>query len=222
MYQNLLFDLDGTLTNSAEGITKCVQYALKHMGIDEPDLTKLYKFIGPPLRASFENYYGLTAEQAEAATAKYRERFHNIGMYENELYPGIPELLQYLTNCSATLAMATAKPQVYAIPIAEHFNMAHYFKAMVGSSLDGKLDNKALVIAEALRQLGAETAETRAKTIMIGDRRDDVIAAHANNIKCIGIGYGFGSYEELTSAGADYYAATITDLQKLLTELIKK
>lgn len=222
MYQNLLFDLDGTLTNSAEGITKCVQYALKHMGIDEPDLTKLYKFIGPPLRASFENYYGLTPDQAEAATAKYRERFHNIGMYENELYPGIKELLLYLTAHKTTLAMATAKPQVYAVPIAEHFGIAPYFKAMVGSSLDGKLDNKALVIAEALRQLNAATEEAKAATIMIGDRRDDVIAAHANNIKCIGIGYGFGSYEELTTAGADYYAPTMADLQQLLTELLKK
>lgn len=222
MYQNLLFDLDGTLTNSAEGITKCVQYALKHMGIDEPDLTKLYKFIGPPLRASFQTYYSMSAEQAEAATAKYRERFHNIGMYENEVYPGIPELVQALHKQNITLGMATGKPQIYAVPIAERYGLAPYFQAMVGSSLDGSLDNKSLVVAEALRQLNVTTEAQKQQTLMIGDRQDDVVAAHANNIPCIGIGYGFGSYEELTAAGADYYAATITDLQKLLTELIKK
>lgn len=221
MYKNLLFDLDGTLTDSAEGITKCVQYALKKMGILEEDLTKFYKFIGPPLRASFEKYYGFTPEQAETATAYYRERFHNIGMYENKAYPGMPELISSLHQTGLKLGMATAKPQLYAVPIAERFGFAPYFSAMVGSSLDGKLDNKALVIAESLRQLHITTDKAKVQTIMIGDRQDDVIAAHSNNIKCIGVGYGFGSYEELQSAGADYYAATVSDLEKLLQQLTK-
>lgn len=221
MYQNLLFDLDGTLTNSAEGITKCVQYALHHMGIEEHDLTRLYKFIGPPLRASFEKYYGLTPQQAEEATAKYRERFHKIGMYENEAYPGMQELLSLLAENKITLAMSTGKPQVYAVPIAQRFGFAPYFKAMVGSSLDGKLDNKALVVRETLKQLQVSSAADRKRTLMIGDRKEDVLAAHDNNIKCIGVGYGFGSYEELQAAGADYYAPTVAELQKLLIGLIK-
>ncbi len=221
MYKNLLFDLDGTLTDSAEGITKCVQYALKHMGIDEPDLKQLYKFIGPPLRASFEKYYGFTPAQAEEATAKYRERFHKTGMYENRPYPEILQLVKELHRKNIKMGMATGKPQIYAVPIAERYGFAPYFQAMVGSSLDGKLDNKALVVAEALRQLNITTEEEKQQTLMIGDRQDDVLAAHANKIKCIGIGYGFGSYEELTTAGADYYAATAKELRQLLDDLTK-
>lgn len=217
MYQNLLFDLDGTLTNSAEGITKCVQYALASMNIHEPDLTKLYPFIGPPLRASFEKFYGLTPQQAEAGVIKYRERFSTIGMYENAAYDGMLDLIRDLSAQGFTMGMATGKPQVFAIPIAQRFGFAPYFKAMVGSSLDGKLDNKALVVAEALRQLGITAPQQKSATVLIGDRKEDVLAAHANGISCIGVGYGFGGYDELHEAGADGYAATISDLRQLLT-----
>lgn len=216
MYQNLLFDLDGTLTNSAEGITKCVQYALASMNIHEPDLKKLYPFIGPPLRASFEKFYGLTPQQAEAGVVKYRERFAKIGMYENAAYEGMPELVRDLAQAGYTLGMATGKPQIYAVPIAQRFGFAPYFKAMVGSSLDGSLDNKALVVAEALRQLGITTSEEKQATVLIGDRKEDVLAAHANGISCIGVGYGFGGYDELCKARADGYAATIGDLRKMI------
>lgn len=219
MYHNLLFDLDGTLTDSAEGITKCVQYALQSAGIHEPDLQKLYPFIGPPLRASFEKYYGFTSKQAEAATQKYRERYHKIGIYENKPYPQILELLQFLHAHKLTLAMATGKPEVYAVPIAQRFSFAPYLTAITGSSLDGRLDNKALVVAESLRRLNLITPRQKEQTLLIGDRKEDVLAAHANNIKCIGVGYGFGSYEELTDAGADYYAATVGDLKTLLQKI---
>lgn len=216
MYHTLLFDLDGTLTNSAEGITKCVQYALKDAGIDEPDLNSLRKFIGPPLRASFEKYYGFTPQQAEKATQKYRERYHNIGIYENEAYPEILNLLRKLHARQITMGIATGKPEVYALPIAKRFGFASYLSAVTGSSLDGKLDNKALVVAEALRRLDITSSEQKHCTLLIGDRREDVLAAHDNGIKCIGVGYGFGSKDELLTAGADYYAATVTELAALL------
>ncbi len=219
MFHTLLFDLDGTLTNSAEGITKCVQYALHDAGIDEPDLNSLRKFIGPPLRASFEKYYGFTSRQAEAATQKYRERYHNIGIYENEAYPGILDLIRSQHAASITLAIATGKPEIYALPIAQRFGFAPYMSAIVGSSLDRRLDNKALVVAEALRRLSRDSAEDKPHILLIGDRQEDVLAAHDNGIKCIGIGYGFGSLNELSEAGADYYAATIPELQKLLLAL---
>lgn len=219
MYHTLLFDLDGTLTNSAEGITKCVQYALQDAGIEEPDLNKLCKFIGPPLRASFEKYYGFTPHQAEKATQKYRERYHNIGIYENEAYPGILDLIRMQHAAKITMGIATGKPEVYAIPIAQRFGFAPYMQAIVGSSLDGHMDNKALVIAEALRRLNCNAPEEKPHVLLIGDRQEDVFAAHDNGIKCIGIGYGFGSRSELEKAGADYYAETISDLQNLLQKL---
>lgn len=216
MFHTLLFDLDGTLTNSAEGITKCVQYALKDAGIDEPDLNSLRKFIGPPLRASFEKYYGFTPQQAEKATQKYRERYHNIGIYENEAYPEILALLHKLYAQKITMGIATGKPEVYALPIARRFGFAPYLSTITGSSLDGKLDDKALVVAEALRRLDITTAEQKQHSLLIGDRREDVLAAHANGIKCIGVGYGFGSKDELLAAGTDYYAATVAELACLL------
>ena len=121
MYQNLLFDLDGTLTNSAEGITKCVQNALRIMGIDEPDLKKLEVFIGPPLRASYMKYYGMTREQAEEGIELYRQRYTDIGIWENKVYPGMMELLGLLKLNGFRLGMCTAKPEVFALRIAEHF-----------------------------------------------------------------------------------------------------
>ena len=150
MFQNLLFDLDGTLTNSAEGITKCVQYALRAQNIEEPDLKKLEVFIGPPLRDSFIKYYGMTREQAEIGVEKYRERYTDIGIWENKVYPGIMELLADLQQDGCRLGMATAKPEVFALRIAERFGFNPYLEDITGCSLDGKKDKKALVVAAAL------------------------------------------------------------------------
>ena len=218
MYKYILFDLDGTLTDSAEGITKCVQYGLKALGIDEPDLTKLLVFVGPPLRDTAMKYYGLTQEQAELCITKYRERYEKTGMWENKAYDGIAELLRDLKAAPSApvLAICTGKPEVYAKPIAEKYGLAPYMTDIVGCDLAGKLDQKRLVVANALQRLGIGTPEQKARTVLIGDRKEDVIAAHANNIACIGVGYGFGSYEELHAAGADIYAATLTDLRKEL------
>ena len=190
MYQNLLFDLDGTLTNSAEGITKCVQHALHLMGIEEPDLKKLEVFIGPPLRASYMKYYGMTAEQAEEGIELYRQRYTDIGIWENKVYPGMMELLGLLKQNGFRLGMCTAKPEVFAVRIAEHFGFNDFLVDVTGCSLDGKTDNKALVVAESLRKWGLDTPEKKATVALVGDRREDVMAAHANGIACIGVGFG--------------------------------
>lgn len=216
MFQNLLFDLDGTLTNSAEGITKCVQYALRDQGIEVTDLHELEVFIGPPLRASFMKYFNMTREQAEAGVEKYRERYTDIGIWENKVYPGMIELLEDLQNDKRRLGMATAKPEVYALRIAERFGFNPFLEDITGCSLDGKTDKKALVVAAALEKWQLTTPELKKTVALIGDRRDDVIAAHENGIACIGVGFGFGGYKELSEAGVDYYAEDMAALHKLL------
>ena len=218
MFQNLLFDLDGTLTNSGEGITKCVQYALRAQGIDEPDLKKLEVFIGPPLRDSFMKYYGLSREEAEAGVEKYRERYTDIGIWENYVYDGMPELLQALRSDKRRLGMATAKPEVFALRIAERFGLNTYLDAITGCSLDGKTDKKALVVAAALEKWQLNSPEAKKTVALIGDRREDVISAHENGIACIGVGFGFGGYKELSEAGADYYAEDMAALRQLLLQ----
>ena len=216
MFQNLLFDLDGTLTNSGEGITKCVQYALKAQGIAEPDLKKLEVFIGPPLRDSFIKYYGMNKEQAEAAVEKYRERYTDIGIWENYVYDGMMDLLKNLRADGRLLGMATAKPEVFALRIAKRFGLDTYLQDITGCSLDGKTDKKALVVATALEKWQLTTPEAKRTVVLIGDRREDVLSAHENGIACIGVGFGFGSYEELSEAGAEYYAEDMAALRKLL------
>lgn len=216
MFQNLLFDLDGTLTNSAEGITKCVQYALHDQGIEVTDLHELEVFIGPPLRASFMKYYNMTSEQAEVGVEKYRERYTDIGIWENKVYPGMMELLQDLQNDKRRLGMATAKPEVYALRIAERFGFNPFLEDITGCSLDGKTDKKSLVVAAALEKWQLTTPELKKTVTLIGDRREDVMAAHENGIACIGVGFGFGGYEELSEAGVDYYAEDMAALHKLL------
>lgn len=216
MFQNLLFDLDGTLTNSAEGITKCVQYALRDQGVEEPDLQKLLPFIGPPLRASFQKYYGWSEAAAEAGVQKYRERYTEIGIWENKVYPGIQALLAALQSDGRQLGMATAKPEVFALRIADHFGFNDFLSDVTGCSLDGSMDKKEQVVAAALAKWQLVTPAQKRTVALIGDRREDVLAAHANGIACIGAGFGFGSYEELTAAGADYYAKDVTALRELL------
>lgn len=214
MFKNLLFDLDGTLTDSAEGITKCVQYALAAQGINEPDLSKLEVFVGPPLRTSFKKYYGFTTEQAEASLWKYRERYEKIGIWENKVYPGIIELLRDLHAAGYRLGIATGKPEPHAISIAEHFGMAPYLDMVAGTAIDGSFDDKKIVMNNALRRWNIVTEQEKAETILIGDRDQDVISAHINGIKCLGIRYGFAKPNELEEAGADIILATVEDLRQ--------
>lgn len=212
MYKYILFDLDGTLTDPKEGITKCVQYALASVGIDEPDLDKLEPFIGPPLHESFMEFYGFDRENAMKLVEKYRERFNDIGIYENNIYPGIADMLKTLKEKGCRLSIASSKPTVLVERILDYFAIDKYFDAVVGSNLDGTRTKKEEVVAEALRQLQC----VKDKTAMVGDRRFDIEGARAFGLTGIGVAFGYAAENELEEAGADYIADTVEELQNLL------
>ena len=174
MKKYVLFDLDGTLTDPMVGITTCVQYALAAAGIEEPDLQKLTPFIGPPLKQSFMEFYGFPDEKAEQAVEKYRERFKDVGIFENEVYEGIPELLSSLKKEGMLLSVASSKPEVFVKRILTHFSIDSYFDAVVGSELDGRRTDKKEVVAEALKRLyekDAETAEIEGTALLDAAKR---------------------------------------------------
>ena len=208
----LFFDLDGTLTDPELGITTCVQYALASFGIDVADRKLLRPFIGPPLKESFMHYYGLSEADADSAIAKYRERFSSIGLYENKVYQGIPEVLSLLSSRGQILCVSTSKPTCYAQQILEHFQLLDYFTHICGSNLDGSRVKKGEVIAYTLEQCG-NPAPCQVK--MIGDRKHDILGARQNQLSSIGVLYGYGSAEELQNAGADALAKTPQDLELL-------
>lgn len=216
MFKNILFDLDGTIANSSEGITKCAQYGLAALGIDVPDLTQLYVVIGPPLRATYMKYWGLTEEQAELGVEKYRERYHNIGIYEQYIFPGMEDLLKELSQTDKKVGLCTGKPEVYARRIVDHFHLADYLQDISGSTLDGKMDNKSTVVAKSLKNFNITSDEEKACTYLVGDRKEDILAAHANGIKAIGVRFGFAVEGELEEAGADIIVDTVEDLHNLL------
>ena len=213
MISYLLFDLDGTLTNPQEGITKCVQHALKAFQIDEPDLAKLIPFLGPPLIQSFMDFYGFTEDQARQAVAVYRERFGTVGLFENFPYPGIQEMLKQLQAQGKMLAVASSKPGVYVHRILEKFELAQYFQVIEGSNLDGTRVDKKEVIAEVLAQLGNPSSD---QLLMIGDRKFDVIGAREMGFGCVGVRFGFAAPGELEESGALYIAETVDDLTQYL------
>ena len=219
MFQYCLFDLDGTLTDSREGITKSAQYALQHFGIEEPDLKKLEPFIGPPLKDSFMEFYGFTEEQAEEAMKFYRERFAPIGIYENEVFEGIPEMLRHLHQNRQKLAVASSKPIGFVRQILQHFEIDGYFDVIVGSELDGTRSTKEEVVEEALSQLGIlelSGEERKNNCAMVGDRKFDIQGAKAYGLTGVGVSFGFAGEGELEEAGADIIVDTVTELEKLL------
>ena len=209
-YPNVLFDLDGTLTDPREGITRPIQYGLSKMGIDEPDLTQLEHFIGPPLLQAFMATYGFDEAKAWEAMGFYRERFAVTGLYENEVFEGVTPLLETLVAQGRQLFIATSKPQVYAREIARHFDFARHFKVIYGSELDGTRTNK----VELIRHLMAEQGLNPAHTLMIGDRKHDLIGARDNGLDAAAVGYGFGSFEELNSFAPKYHFQTLTELHQ--------
>ena len=216
MIELILFDLDGTLTDSAPGITRCVQYALTYLGKPRYSPEELNCFLGPPLHEQFMKFAGLTSEEADTAVEQYRERYNGIGIYENEVYEGIPELLGLLKEHGKLLGVASSKPQVYVEEILNHFKLAGYFDAVVGSELDGSRTDKAEVIEEALCRTGYE--RKRDRVIMVGDRSNDAEGARKCGIACMGAAYGYGGREELEAAGAEYIAETVKDLGILAAE----
>lgn len=203
MYQVILFDLDGTLTDPGEGITNSVAYALNKYGITVSDKKELYRFIGPPLHESFEEYYDFSQEKAMQAVAYYREYFTQTGIYENQVYDGIQDLLESLKEAGKKVILATSKPEPFAKQILEYFHLSDYFDFAAGSNMDGTLTRKADVIGYALES--CQISEY-SKVVMIGDRKHDVLGAAQFGIDTIGVLYGYGSEEELKSAGAVYLA----------------
>lgn len=213
VYDVILLDLDGTLTDSKEGITKSVQYALSKLGIYENNLDKLEPFIGPPLMDSFQKFYGFDKKTSEEAIKYYRDYFANIGIYKNKLYPKIPELLSDLRKNGKRLVIATSKPTVYTNEILKHFDLYSYFELIVGSNLDGTRTSKFEVIKYALSKLKGAKKESM---VMVGDRCYDIEGAKLNGIDSIAVSYGFGSEKELKDSNPNFIVDSVNGLRNLL------
>lgn len=211
-YRHLLFDLDGTLTDPAEGITRSVQYALRRFGIEVTDLRTLTPFIGPPLRESFHEFYGFEGDRIDEAIRTMREYFAEKGIFENVPYPCIQRTLQRLCDAGGSLYIATSKPEPFARRILDHFDLRRYFHFVGGAEMDGRRQAKAEVIAHVLTQCAIDD---RTACLMIGDRRHDVLGAQAHGIDSCGVLWGYGSREELTTAGATHLAADLAELERL-------
>lgn len=213
--QHILFDLDGTLTDPKEGITKSVEYALNQFSIEveHPDL--LIPYIGPPLFDSFIEIQGFTPEAAAQAVEYYRERFRTLGMFENQVIPGIPALLENLRSEGFTLYVATSKPIVFAEQILRHYELDGFFKYAAGSNLDGTRSKKREVIQHVLDECNVPAAQA----LMIGDREHDIIGAKACGVPSIGVLFGYGSEEELSAAGADSIAHTVEEVGDIILRL---
>ena len=209
----ILFDLDGTITDPKDGITKSVAYALNEFGFRVEDPNALVHFIGPPLCESFTKYYGLDKEQAMFALEKYRERYSSIGWKENAPYHGIAFFLQSLKESGRKLLIATSKAQVYAVKILQHFGLDTYFDYICGTPLDDPNQTKADVIRFALQQANITN---NARVVMVGDRLHDIVGGHEAGIEAIGVLYGYGNKQELEEYHADYIVESITELSKLL------
>jgi phosphoglycolate phosphatase len=194
----VLFDLDGTITDSSEGIVNSIKYALSRLGFKEESSEKIRTHIGPALHDTFKNIYGI--QDTAGAVAIYREYYASKGIFENKLYDGILEVLEILKSQNYTIALATGKPTYYSEIILKHFKIDHYFDAVVGSNMDGSRSDKKEIIAEVFAQLKYNPEVHEA--IMIGDRFHDVNGAKHHNIPCIGVSYGYSEGNELIEAGA--------------------
>lgn len=212
---NFLFDLDGTLTDPSLGITKSVAYALRSYGIETEDLSSLNKFIGPPLTDSFKRYYGFSDEEAVKAMWKYREYFSEKGLFENTLYPHVEEMLSSLKEKGKKLLIATSKPEIYTIEILKHFGIYKYFDFVAGNTLEEERATKEAVIAYAIESSGIDPKNS----VMIGDRKFDILAGKSFGMKTVGAEFGFPEENELTKAGADYIAKTYEEMKNIVLSL---
>ena len=211
-YDPILFDLDGTLTDSGEGIRNSVAYALKRYGVEAEDLSVLNCFIGPPLHESFEKFLGLPAGEGQKAVEIYREYYRDKGIYENLVYPGIPELLAELTARGKTLAVASSKPEVFVRRVLNHFDLNKFFAVVAGADLEGAHCGKAEIIGVALERLDMP----QGRPLMVGDREHDILGAKAVGLPAAGVLFGYGSRAELEAAGADYIARTAAGLLPII------
>ena len=213
MFDIILFDLDGTLTDSGKGITNSVAYALTKFGLKYESKESLRCFIGPPLIRSFVSNFGVTEEEGRRLVELYREYYSVEGIFENDVYDGIPALLEDLTKNGKKLVLATSKPEHYAEKILTHFDLAKYFSVVAGATMDEKRTEKDDVIRYAIEK--AEIGDV-SKAVMIGDREYDVLGAKKFQIASIGVLYGYGSREELMLAGADHIAEKVQDIAKFI------
>lgn len=209
----IFMDLDGTISDPKEGITKAVAHALSYYGIQVENLDTLEKFIGPPLLDSFRDFYGFSEERSREAIEKYREYFGRQGLFENVLYDGMKELLAAVVSHGKKIVIATSKPEVYTVQILKYFGIEHYFQFVAGSTLDGSRSKKGDVIRYVLDSLKI----TADQAVMVGDRKHDVIGAKENGMYAVGVLYGYGDRKELETAGAD---CIVTDVEKLKEKLI--
>ncbi|MCM1467603.1 MAG: HAD hydrolase-like protein [Alistipes sp.] len=212
-FSYLFWDLDGTLTDPGIGITNSVMYALEKFGIKAPDRSELYPFIGPPLMESFKKYYGFDEETAKLGVTYYREYFGVKGLFENEVYAGIPEFLDQCTRKGIKHVLATSKPEHYAVQIMEHFGLGKYFHCMCGSRLDAGYETKADVIRDAFERCGIED---KSEVLMIGDRMHDICGAKECGIACTAVLWGYGSREEFLQYGADHIVEDLDGLWKVV------
>lgn len=212
MFDYLFFDLDGTLTDPALGITNSFIHAIKYFGLEVPSYETLCSFIGPPLPDTFKQQFGFSDEKAAEGVKKYREYFSEKGLLENSVYPGIPELLAQLKQQGKKLVVATSKPEEYSVRIIEHFGLAQYFENVCGSLMDESRSKKDEVIAYAIERNGISD---KSKILMIGDRKHDILGAKKVGLKSCGVLFGYGSLEELQTAGADFIAQNIQELKDI-------
>lgn len=213
MPKSILFDLDGTLTDSGEGIINCAAPALEHFGIPIPQRDALRVFVGPPLHDTFRQF-GVPEDQVDEAIRIYRSRYVPIGKFENTPYPGIRELLEKLRAQGHRLFVATSKPEDMSVEILEHFDLARFFDRICGASLDRSRSSKDAVIAYLLQQHGAGE-----QMVMVGDTVFDILGAAAHGIPAVGVAWGYGSVEEMKKAGAAAIAATMDELLSILQTL---
>lgn len=214
MYKYAFFDLDGTITNPGVGITSSVAYALNKYGIDVPDKTTLYPFIGPPLIDSFMKFYGFSKEKSREAVDFYREYYSVTGIFENEIYDGIEEMLSTLKNRGVYICLVTSKPEEFAVKIIEHYGFSQYFDMICGAAMDESRTRKSEVIEYAMDNIekACNIKLSKSDIIMIGDREHDIIGANEVGLDSLGVLYGYGNLEELTAAGATHIVEKPIDI----------
>lgn len=208
----ILFDLDGTLTDSGEGILNCAALALEHFGLPVPSREEMRVFVGPPLSDTFQKF-GVPADRVDEAITVYRSRYIPIGKFENTPYPGIRELLETLQQHGHRLYVATSKPEGMSIDILEHFDLAKYFTRICGAAMDMSRNSKEAVIAYLLKECGND-----ANMVMVGDTTFDVIGAKSHGIPCIGVSWGYGEVADMRNAGAAAIAHSPEELLALLEQ----
>lgn len=213
MYRYILFDLDGTLTDSKPGIINSIIYALEYFDIDLTNKDGLTDFIGPPLHKSLRERYGFSDNDISIAVSRYREYFSDKGIFENSVYPGIHEMLEQIVHVGAHVYLATSKPHAYAVRILDHYNLSEFFNGVYGATMDGKISEKKDVISFAIRNISDIDINY---AVMVGDRKYDILGAKENGIKSAGVLYGYGTQSELVESGADHIISCVQAIPQIL------